>query len=212
MIRDCVVIDAYHGTAPMNRPAPPRLHEHAAADLRFIRDTMARAADFTAVPGWGGMLMGVTALVAAAVSGPPREEPAWLGVWFAAALVAVALGLVAIGRKARRSGIALGGAAARRFALAFLPPLAVGAVLTFVFEREHLTGRLPGCWLLCYGAAVSSGGALSVRLVPLMGVCLMTLGAVAFVAPPAWGHFFMAAGFGVLQIGFGIVIARAYGG
>jgi hypothetical protein len=45
-----------------------------------------------------------------------------------------------------------------------------------------------------------------------MGFCLMSLGTAALFAPAAWGDAFMAAGFGVLQIGFGIWIARHYGG
>jgi hypothetical protein len=40
----------------------------------------------------------------------------------------------------------------------------------------------------------------------------MALGVVAFAVPAAWGHWFMAAGFGGLHIGFGLVIARKYGG
>jgi hypothetical protein len=66
--------------------------------------------------------------------------------------------------------------------------------------------------LLLYGAAVTSGGALSVRVVPLLGAACMTLGVAAFVSPPTWGHLYLAAGFGALKIGFGIVIARRYGG
>jgi hypothetical protein len=191
---------------------PPSLHDHAADHLRFIRDTMARAADFTAVPGWGGVLMGVTALVTAAAAGPPRDTPAWVGVWLADAAVAVALGFGAMVWKARRAGVSLTGAPARRFALAFVPSLMAGTVLTGVFVRDHLSTRLPGCWLLLYGAAVTSGGAFSVRLVPVMGICFMALGVLAFVSPVSTGSLFMAAGFGALQIGFGFIIARKYGG
>jgi hypothetical protein len=197
----------------MDQPSfPPRLHEHAAENLRFIRDTMSRAADFTAVPGLGGVLMGVFALAAAIVAGPPRDTRAWLAVWLATAGVAVATGLVAIVRKARRHGLPLGGPVGRRFALALVPALVAGAVLTVVFVQNHLAARLPGCWLLCYGAAVSSGGAFSVRPVPFMGGAFIALGALAFMAPAEWGHVFMAAGFGALHIGFGIAIARNYGG
>jgi hypothetical protein len=46
----------------------------------------------------------------------------------------------------------------------------------------------------------------------MMGGCFMTLGAIALAAPPALGHLFMAGGFGALQVGFGFVIARRYGG
>jgi len=45
-----------------------------------------------------------------------------------------------------------------------------------------------------------------------MGFCLMSLGTAALFAPVAWGDAFMAAGFGALQIGFGIWIARHHGG
>ena len=197
----------------MDHPAAtPLLHEHAAENLRFIRDTMARATDFTAVPGVGGVLMGVVALAAAAVAGSLRDVRAWLGLWIAAAGVAGAIGLIAVLRKARRPDMPLHRAVARRFALAFMPPLIVGAVLTAVFVDNHLAARLPGCWLVCYGAAVTSGGAFSVRPVPFMGATFMALGVCAFLAPTTWGDSFMAAGFGVLHIGFGIAIARNYGG
>jgi hypothetical protein len=106
----------------------------------------------------------------------------------------------------------LTGAAGRRFALAFIPSLAAGAVLTAVFVRDHFITRLPGCWLLLYGAAVTSGGAFSVRLVPVMGICFMALGLCALLLPENMGSLFMTAGFGGLQIGFGLIIARKYGG
>jgi hypothetical protein len=190
----------------------PRLHEHAAENLRFIRDTMARARDFTAVPGLGGVLMGAWAFGATLVAGPPRQTRAWLGVWLLTAAGAGITGLVAILRKARRHNLPLGGPVVWRFALALVPALVVGVVLTGVFVQYDLVARLPGCWLLCYGAAVSSGGAFSVRPVPFMGAAFITLGTLAFIAPAEWGHLFMAAGFGALHVGFGIVIARNYGG
>ena len=127
-------------------------------------------------------------------------------------MLAVLIALPAIARKARATGAPLAAAPARRFALAYVPPLAAGAVLTAVFARHGLIAQLPGCWLLLYGAALTTGGAFSVRVVPIMGLMFMALGAAAFVAPAAWGHLFMAAGFGGLHIGFGLLIARKYGG
>jgi hypothetical protein len=191
---------------------PSSLHEHAAEHLRFIRDTMARASGFTAVPGWGGVLMGMSAVATAILAGPPRESIVWLGWWLGDAVVATAIGLIAMTRKAARTGTALDGPAARRFAFAFLPPIVAAAILTVMFIGWGWTTRLPGCWLLLYGAGVASAGALSVSLVPIMGLCLMTLGAVALSVPPAWGNVMMAVGFGGIQMIFGIMIARKYGG
>lgn len=189
------------------------IHAHALENIRFIRDAMSRATEFTAVPGCGGVLMGVTALAAAAIAGPPDESRRWVLVWLADAAIAAAIALVAMAKKARRIGAPLSSAApACRFALAYVPPLVAGIVLTLVFATMGLMARLPGCWLLLYGTAAATGGAFSVRVVPLMGVGFMALGVVAFAAPASWGHWLMAAGFGGLHIGSGLVIARRYGG
>ena len=193
--------------------APEPIHAHAIDNIRFIREAMSRATAFTAVPGWGGVAMGISAIVTAVVSGPPDDSLRWVLIWFADAAVASAIALATMTIKARRQGTPLSSAApAHRFALAFVPPLHAGMVLTPVFATLGLIARLPGCWLLLYGTAAATGGAFSVRVVPLMGICFMALGTLAFAAPAAWGHWMMAAGFGGLHIGFGLVIARKYGG
>jgi hypothetical protein len=192
--------------------SPSALHARAAESLLFIRSTMERASGFSAVPGRGGMLMGITAAVTAAMAHPFRLTERWLVIWLVEAAIAASIGLAAIVLKARQSGVLLAGPAGRKFALAFAPALAAGAVLTVALYRNGSVADLPGLWLLCYGTAVTSGGALSVRAVPLLGVCLMALGAAALAAPAAYGDAFMAAGFGVLHIAFGFVIARRHGG
>jgi hypothetical protein len=195
---------------------PEPIHAHALENIRFIRDTMSRAGEFTAVPGWGGVAMGMTALVTAAMAGPPDQSFRWVTTWFIEAAVAVGITLVAMRKKALRSGTPLTflsrHSPAHRFALAYAPPFVAGVVLTPVFVMTDLMARLPGCWLLLYGTAVTTGGAFSVRVVPIMGLCFMVLGTAAFFAPAPWGHWFMAAGFGGLHIIFGIIIARHYGG
>jgi hypothetical protein len=187
---------------------------HALEELRAIRRTMDRAGAFTAVPGRGGVAIGATALAAAAVAGPPDASARWLTIWVAEAAGAALIGMATIAHKARRTGVPLTwtSASLRRLLLAYVPPLAAGAVLTPVVAASDLAARLPGCWLLLYGAATAAGGALSVPAVPAMGVCFMAIGSAALVLPAAWGDWFMAAGFGGLHIVFGIIIARKYGG
>jgi len=197
------------------RPEPtlPRdLHAHAMDNLRFIRETMESAGSFTAVPGWGQVAIGATALGAAAIASRQAGTGTWLATWLAEAVVAIVIGSWGIGRKARATGYSLNSGPSRKFVICFLPPLIGGAVLTPVLYRSGAAGLLPGVWLLMFGAAVVTGGALSVRIVPLMGLCFMVLGAVALFSPVSWGDLFMGVGFGLLLIVFGLIIARRYGG
>jgi len=192
--------------------APIEMQAHAMDNLRYIRDTMARASEFTAVPGWGGIAMGITAIVAAFVANRESSGYVWLTVWFAEGLLALAIGAVAMKRKAHAAGETLFSAPARKFALSFAPPLVVGALLTPVLYRAGLIAVIPGMWLLLYGAGVVTGGAFSVRIVPVLGLCFMALGAAAVFCPPSYGTAFLAGGFGGLHIIFGFIIARRYGG
>ena len=191
---------------------PPELHAHAADNLRFIRDTMSRAGQFTAVPGWGGVAMGVTALATTALASRAPTRTLWLLWWIGDAAAAILIAAVAMSRKARRQEVPLLAAPARRFTFAYVPPLAAGAVLTAAFLNAGLSARLPGCWLLLYGVAIATAGTLSVRVVQIMGLVFMALGAAAFAAPASAGDAFMAAGFGGLHIIFGLIIARNHGG
>ena len=84
-------------------PEPIALGDRAMEDLRFIRRTMEQGAAFTAVPGWGGIGMGLTALVAAVIASAQPSAEGWLLVWTLEAVLAVAIGAVAIYRKARRA-------------------------------------------------------------------------------------------------------------
>ncbi|HVC20455.1 MAG TPA: hypothetical protein VNE16_10280 [Vicinamibacterales bacterium] len=191
---------------------PPALHARAMDNLRFIRDTMERAGSFTAVPGWGGVAMGLTVLAVAPLAALQPTASRWLAVWIAEAVVAVAISSSAVIRKARHGGTSLLAAPAQKFALSLSPPLVAGALLTVVLYRAGLADRLPGIWLLLYGTGVVAGGAFSVRIVPVMGLCFMLAGAAALFGPAAWGTWFMAAGFGGLHVLFGALIAKRYGG
>jgi hypothetical protein len=202
-------------TPDRSRPAtsePIPIDARAREHLRYIRDTLERAGSFTAVPGWGGVVAGLTALGAAAVAWNQQSPNSWLLVWLVEAALAAVIGVWAVAWKAKSAGVPLLSGPGRRFAFSFTPPLVVGALLTMLMWREGLVMILPGVWLMLYGTAVVTGGAFSIEIVPLMGLCFMVLGAVALFSPQAWGDAFMAAGFGGLHVVFGTLIARKYGG
>ena len=194
-------------------PAPPAaLQEQAMDNLSFIRSAMENAGSFTAVPGVGGMLMGATALLAAFSAHLSRSPLAWLAIWSGEAGLAFAIALGFSYRKAMRSGTALLSRPFRRFVIAMTPSVFAGAMLTLLLYPATGNRLLPAVWLLLYGASVSSGGAFSMRVVPLMGISFLILGAIAALAPASWADGLMALGFGGLHIAFGYVIARRYGG
>jgi hypothetical protein len=188
------------------------MHAHAMDNLRYIRETMERSASFTAVPGIGGMAIGASALAAAALAGHERDTGAWLAVWLAEAFLAFAIGMAGAALKSRRVNMPLLSGPGRKFLLGFAPPLAAGAVLTPALYGAGMAAMLPGAWMLLYGTGMLTGGSASVRVVPVMGLCFMVIGAAALFSPAAAGNALLAAGFGAVHILFGAIITVKYGG
>lgn len=207
-------------------PAPPSasLGDRARDDLRFIRHTMERGTAFTAVPGWGGVAMGLSAVGAAPLAAAQPTPQRWLMVWLGEAALAVAIGGWALRKKALRTELAVLSGAGRRFFLGFLPPAGAAAVLTLTRSGDGDLMFIAALWLLLYGAAVMTAGAFSVKVVPRMGMAFMALGVTALALDPIFGSgpktasgfmlydALLALGFGGLHIGFGLYIARKYGG
>src|SRR5438270_4387839 len=110
-----------HGRRPAGRkliPVEPVAGESSEVrldDLRFIRQTMASAGSFTAVSGVGQMLVGLSALFATAISRYVPVGTGWLELWLAEAAVAIAISVASSERKAKRMGVPLWSAVARKF-------------------------------------------------------------------------------------------------
>jgi hypothetical protein len=187
------------------------MQERAMDNLRFIRQTMERAGTFTAISGWGEVVIGITAVVAALIAAR-LPLVGWVTIWLLEAILAAGIAALSMALKARAAGMPLISGPARKLVLSFSPPMLGGMLLTALFVSRGLESLLPGCWLLLYGTGVVTAGTYSVRIVPVMGIAFMALGALTLFAPPAYATALLIAGFGGLHIIFGALIARRYGG
>ncbi len=191
---------------------PPTLHGRAMDNLAFIRETMERSASFTAIPGYGGALMGATAIVATIIAHNQASIRGWLITWLLEACLALVVGMFAMWQKAKNSGDSLSSAPARKFAYGFAPPIIAAIILTSLLYFKGLFALMPTVWLTLYGTAVVTGGAYSVRIVPIVGWIFVGLGLLSVFLPTSNGNFLMGLGFGALHIVFGLIVARRYGG
>jgi hypothetical protein len=188
------------------------MQARAMDNLRFIRGIMESAATFTAVSGWGQVVIGITAIGAALIAARQTEPFAWLATWLAEAGIATGISVASMAIKAHAANMPLLSGPMRKLILSFSPPMMAGAVLTAVFARSGQFSLLPGVWLLLYGAGVITAGTYSVSIVPVMGAAFMLAGAIALIGSAAWHNALMIAGFGGLHILFGLWIARRHGG
>ncbi|HEX5891054.1 MAG TPA: hypothetical protein VFY61_20245 [Pyrinomonadaceae bacterium] len=194
------------------QPEPPALHDRAMDNLRYIRETMEAATAFTGISGWGEIAIGVTALAASVIAAMQATFNAWLAVWIAEGLISLLIAGWSMDRKTRAIKMPLGSGPGRKAVFSLTPPMIAGGLLTIVLVQAGMINAIPGVWLLLYGTGVITGGMYSVKVVPIMGICLMALGALALFSPPAFGNWFMAVGFGGLHVVFGAIIVRKYGG
>lgn len=196
--------------APGHR-APDSLQQHAADNLRFIRATMESATAFTGVSGKGYVLAGLSAVFASWLAAQQAAPLTWLGVWMLELVLAGSLALALTAAKTERQGKSLWSASGRKLLLAFIPAMTIGGVLTLALFLRNDLSLLPGIWLGLYGAAVTTAGAHSVRIVPVMGIAFMVLGAAVLLLPLP-PDLMLGVGLGGLHIVFGSVLWRNHGG
>src|SRR5688572_10484965 len=101
-------------------PEPAPIHEHAFDNLRYIREAMERASAFTSIPGWGGVLVGVSGVITAVIAHSRPASKEWLWTWLIDAFVAALIGGAAMALKAKKANVSFTGAPARRFFVSYL--------------------------------------------------------------------------------------------
>lgn len=192
--------------------AIPTDEQHASAQetLAYIRRTMETATTWTAVSGWGLIVVGAVGLLATwlAWGGGQATD---LRLWIPAAVVSIGVAAAANARKARRLEVPLWTGAFRKVAWVMMPALAAGALLTYALAEGGVTHLLPGTWLALYGAGVTAGGTFSIRAIRWMGIAFLALGAIALVRPE-FGLLLLGLGFGGLHVLVGLDIVSQHGG
>jgi hypothetical protein len=183
------------------------LDSHAAATLRYIRESM-EAAGTIALPGSAGIVMGLVGLTAALLSATATLHPYWLTLWLAAAAVAALAGGALMARQSYLQGFTLYGAPLRKLALCLVPGLFAGAVLTLIEWRAGNVSAIPGTWLLLYGCALVSASAPTARIVGVLGALFVVLGLIAFWLPESLQLLPLGVGFGGLHLIFGVWVGR----
>ena len=191
---------------------PPSLHGRAMDNLEFIRDAMERSTEFTAVPGYGGVLMGVTAIGASVIAAFQDTGLMWTVAWIIEAFLAVSVGTMMMWQKSKYNQTPLNSEPAKKFARGFAPAIISAVILTILLGLSGLFQFLPTVWLALYGTAVVSGGAYSVKIVQVKGWVFIALGAFSVLVPAVYGNWLMGFGFGILNIVFGLIIAKRHGG
>jgi hypothetical protein len=185
-----------------------QLDSHAAATLRYIRESMESAASL-AVPGSTAIAAGIVGVLATIVSSVPALRPHWLIVWLVAAFVAAAVGGALLLRQPSLGSLMIGGAPIRRFAIGLLPSLFAGAVLTWVLWANAGERMIPGTWLLLYGCGLIAASAATARTIGILGGVFVACGLVALLLPQQWQIPMLGVGFGGLHIVCGYWMGRA---
>ena len=181
-------------------------------NLRFIRETMEAAGTFTALSGWGQVVIGLTAVGAGLIASRAATPSTWLAIWMAEACLAAGISVASMTIKSHAANMPVFTGPMRKLVLSFSPAIAAGCVMTIALHAVGAMAQVPGLWMLLYGAGVISAGTYSVSIVPFMGGAFMILGIISLIVPASWLTAMMIASFGGLHILFGILIARRHGG
>jgi hypothetical protein len=195
-----------------SRERPTRTDDHALAQLRYIRRTIDGATRFTAVPGFGMVVVGASAIAAAVYASTRADTASLLAVWAVEGACALAIGMIALYVKTRRMGVDIAGGSARKFLLALVPSGLCAVALSLALTVHEQLDLVPAVWLTGYGTGVIAAGAHSVAVVPLLGAAFICCGLLALVLNPTYTNLLLGSAFGGLHIVFGSYIARHHGG
>jgi len=186
-------------------------HLSSALDqIAEIRRQMARGQVFrgyraqtTAVTGV--LAMGVAALQPLIIPHPWSNLPAYLGLWGGLALISAAIFGAELLIRCRRLSSPMQTERTIDAAERFIPALAAGAMLTFVFylSLKPQLWMLPGLWAVCFSLGVFASRTLLPRGIAVVGGYYLLAGCFSLTlarGPHAFSPWAMGLTFGVGQL------------
>jgi len=197
--------------------------DEAQARMREIQRIMETATLFTLLPGTAAIVGGVLVFLGCGASywllnsldfaeimrlSMPNRATLCL-MWFAIAIVSVAVNVFLTARLAARQQITLNPRPARVAMFSLTPCLVVAAVLTFQFlvdwEPREIRYITP-VWMLLYGTGVYTAGLFSIRAPRVLGLVFLLTGIVALLYFPDYGVISAGVSFGLLHVLFGAYV------
>lgn len=197
-------------------------------DLNAIRTIMEKSTRFLSLSGLSGIFSGITAIAGVAFAiyfqdGSPSGD--YLnnisGAQFETARIALAADSVLVlilalsaalyysRRKARRHGLKIWTPVSRSLILNMLVPLITGGLFILFLNSVRQFGFIVPSMLIFYGLALVNAWKYTFNEIFYLGLFEIASGFLALLIPQ-YGLYFWGFGFGILHIGYGIVMYRKY--
>jgi hypothetical protein len=194
------------------------LHK-ALAEIRSIRDQMARGMEFR---GYGPSTLAVTGLLALSAAGaqglwlpdPSRDVGAYLRLWTLTAAISFTVILIETVLRARRVHSTLAPQMVRAALEQFMPVIVAGLLLTVVISRRTVSSlwMLPGLWQIMFSLGVFASCRFLPRQMFAVGLWYLTSGLACLALGDyrAFSPWAMGIPFGAGQLLVALVLQFGY--
>jgi hypothetical protein len=196
-------------------------------DISQIRNMMEQSSRFISLSGVSGIFAGVYALIGAYVAhyliwesslarlkngyaySTWNLQVALYAVAGAVLVMAIATGIYFTTRKAKQQGLKTWDKTSQRLIINLLIPLVTGGVFCLVLINKGMISIIAPSTLIFYGLALVNASKYTFRDIRFLGFIEIILGLIASILPGG-GILYMAVGFGIFHILYGIVMYIKY--
>ena len=204
----------------------------SAEDIKAIRKIMEDSTRFLSLSGYSGIFAGMFAIAGALAAwflvlnsggrtfneyfGAAGDGLTNIQLWNLAGIALLVLSCSLVSafyfsvRKAKKDGRSIWNPVSRRLLSNLFIPLLSGGIFTIALFLNGQINLIIPCLLLFYGLALVSAGKFTMGEVFYLGILEIVCGLVAAFIP-GFSLLFWIMGFGLLNIGYGLVMYRKLG-